>query len=198
MMAIEMPNFDKGQYCCHNMCMQNQTKIQNIFDEQAHWCEKLGSPFTACLLKGLGKNLDHSTATGSKILNWVGQPNATGDAVALRLAGALHGLVRAGVLPALSAYYPPHPLPDEKELAGAAMAAIAQADAQICAWLEFAPQTNEVARSSLLYTGMRVITEQTSLLLALFELGASAGLNLMLTDFPIRLGKISSACKVQK
>ena len=35
-----------------------------------------------------------STATGRAVLDWEG--GATGDALALRLAGALHGLARSG------------------------------------------------------------------------------------------------------
>ncbi len=163
--------------------MTQEEKIRNSFAVQAHWCDKLGSPFTAILLEQLGQHIDRSTKTGRILLDWSGEPTAKGDAIALRLAGALHGLVRTGRLPELAVLYPPHPMPSPEILAHVASAAIVAADYDICEWLAFAPQTNEVARSSLLYAGMRVIAGQTGLPLSIFELGASAGLNLMLDKF---------------
>ncbi|HHB83167.1 MAG TPA: DUF2332 family protein, partial [Devosia sp.] len=170
------------------MEMTREEKVRESFATQAHWCSKLGSPFTARLLEQLGQKLDHSTQTGRMLLGWKGISHGTSDAIALRLAGALHGLVRAGRLSELAALYPPNPLPDGDILAEVAIAGIVEADEEICEWLAFAPQTNEVARASLLYSGMRVIAGETTLPLSLFELGASAGLNLMLDKFAYRLG----------
>ena len=166
--------------------MDKETIIRQSFSSQAKFCADLGSPFTANLLEGLGKNLDRSTKVGRTILNWNGQPDAFGDAIALRLAGALHGLVRSGQLKKLEKFYPPFPLTSSKKLAKAAMIAISEADDEICQWLTYAPQTNEVARSALLYLGMRVIAKKTALPLSIFELGSSAGLNLMLDKFHYR------------
>jgi hypothetical protein len=166
--------------------MENHKIIRNSFTVQAHWCAKLGSPFTSKLLTGLSKSLDCSTATEKKILNWPGQADAMADALALRLAGALHGLVRVGRLPQLAQYYPPNPEPEADVLTLAAMEAIAEADVEICQWLTHAPQTNEVARSAILYPGMMVIAKETGLPLSIFELGSSAGLNLNLEKFSYR------------
>ncbi len=121
-------------------------------------------------------------------MTWHGQPDAHGDAVPLRLAGALHALVRCGILPDLAALYPPNPLPDETTLVQTAMAAIAEADTEINGWLDHPPQTNEVARSAYLYPGMMVIARETGLPISLFEVGASAGLNLVSDQFDYRFG----------
>ena len=91
---------------------------------QARWCEKLGSTFTARLLEGLGVSLDHATMSGRRILTWQGRPDALGDAVALRLAGALHGLARRGEYPGLTKLYPPNPLPSTARLARVALETI--------------------------------------------------------------------------
>lgn len=72
--------------------MNTETRVRVSFAVQARWCEKLGSPFTARLLEGLGADLDHTTMSGHRVLTWQGPPDALGDAVALRLAGALHAL----------------------------------------------------------------------------------------------------------
>ncbi len=168
--------------------MQNEDEIRESFAKQAVWCAQLGSPLTAQLMAGLGPQLDRSSKTGQRILGWEGQADALGDAVALRLAGALNALVQAGRLPTLAALYPPHDLPDQGVLTGAAMAAIADADDEICAFLDHPPQTNEVARSGVLYPGMCVIAEQTGLPLALYEVGASGGLNLFVDKFSYLFG----------
>lgn len=169
--------------------MQVEAEIRATFAKQAVWCAQLGSPLTADLMAGLGVALDRSTATGRRVLGWRGRADALGDAVALRLAGALNALVRAGRLPELATHYPPNDLPDADVLTAAAMAAIADADGEICAWLDHPPQTNEVARSAVLYPGMCYIAEQTGLPLALYEVGASGGLNLFADRFSYRFGE---------
>ncbi len=168
--------------------MQNEAEIRATFAKQAVWCEQLGSPLTARLMQGLGAALDRSTQTGRRVLDWQGRADALGDAVALRLAGALNALVRCGRLPELAAYYPPNELPDGAVLTAAAMAAIVDADNEICGWLDYPPQTNEVARSAVLYPGMCFIAEQTGLPLALYEVGASGGLNLFADRYSYQFG----------
>ncbi len=168
--------------------MQSEAEIRATFAKQAVWCERLGSPLTACLVAGLGVALDRSTKTGHRVLDWSGRADALGDAVALRLAGALNALVCSGRLPELARVYPPNELPDQAVLTRAAMAAIVDADGEICAWLDHPPQTNEVARSAVLYPGMCFIAEATGLPLALYEIGASGGLNLFADRFSYRFG----------
>lgn len=161
--------------------------IRQAFADQAGWCTKLGSPFTARLMLGLGQRIDRSTMSGRKVMDWPGRADAFGDSVPLRLAGALHGLVRRGRLPDLAGVYPPHPLPDIDTIADAAMAALADADEEITEWLDHPPQTNEVGRSGILFPGLMVVAEETGLPLSLMEVGASAGLNLIPDRYAYRL-----------
>ncbi len=184
------------------MSMESAETVRNSFFEQAYWCNKLGSPFTATLLEGLGKHLDESTATGRKILNWDGDPGVRGDVVALRLAGALHGLVLEGKAGGLARFFPSFPSGsdfdpdsgasspslDADALARAALDAIRASDQVILERLAQAPQTNEIARSILHYMGLGVVAHHTGLPLSLHELGASGGLNLIPDLFSYRIG----------
>ena len=160
--------------------------VRAAFAEQAGWCERLGSPFTARLCNVLGEVLDRTTETGLRALDWSGDPSSSADALALRLCGGLHALVRSGAVPALAGLYPPHPLPDEAALAAALRPVLARDD--LPAWLDLPPQTNEVGRSALLYAGLLGAAQALRRPFHLLELGASAGLNLNLDRYGYQLG----------
>jgi hypothetical protein len=160
--------------------------IRAAFAQQSHWCQELGSPFTALLMDQIGQKLDRSTPVGQRILDWPGRPDARFDAVPLRLAGGLHALVQRGTLPGLAALYPPNPLPTAAALWSELAQALAHPD--LNAWLDSAPQTNEVARSAMLMAGLMTVTHDTGLPIALWELGSSAGLNLVLDRYRYTLG----------
>lgn len=170
--------------------MNRHDEIRQTFKQQSVWCEELGSAFTSLLMDVLADHLDEATRTGRTVLNWQGDADALNDAVPLRLAGALHALVRQERLPDLARLYPPNPMPEAAQLAAAAAAALHQADDELCDWLQYAPQTNETARSGVLYPGFMTIAQQTGLPLHLFELGASAGLNLIADRFSYSLGGV--------
>ena len=165
-----------------------EARARAAFSLQAQWCARLSSPFTARLCALLGKRLDGATATGRRVLSWSGNPDPTADAVALRLAGGLHALVRRGRLPALAACYPPHPCPDDDRLWAAIDHALKDADDELLSWLDSPPQTNEVGRSAALMAGLLCVAARYDLPMALYELGASAGLNLVLDRYGYRLG----------
>ncbi|MDP8912094.1 MAG: DUF2332 family protein [Pseudomonadota bacterium] len=164
--------------------------MRAAFAEQAMWCERLGSPFMARLCELLGRHLDRRSATGERILSWPGDPSPSSDVLPLRLCGGLHALVRAGRLPELAALYPPNPAPADDLLWPAIADAIHEADDELGPWLDLAPQTNEVGRSAVLMAGLMTIAADTKLPLRLFELGSSAGLNLLLDLYGYTLGGI--------
>ncbi|MEA3043064.1 MAG: hypothetical protein QOH47_902 [Sphingomonadales bacterium] len=166
--------------------MASEAAVRTSFEIQADWCARLGSPFTALLCTALAATLDRSGAVGARVLDWPGDPSPGGDALALRLCGGLHFLVRAGAAPALAALYPPAALPDAAAL-GEALAPLLQ-DEALLPWLERAPQTNEVGRSAVLMAGLLVAAARFRRPLALYELGASAGLNLQLDRYAFDLG----------
>jgi len=166
--------------------MARADEVRASFAEQAYWCGRLGSPFTARLCEALSARLDSSTAVGARVLGWPGDPSPGGDALALRLAGGLHALVRSGEAPELAPLYPPVALPEAGPL-GDALAAVLARDA-LLPWLERAPQTNEVGRSAVLMAGLMAVAARFPRPIALLELGASAGLNLQLDRYRYDLG----------
>jgi hypothetical protein len=163
----------------------NEAGARRNFHDQAGYCRELGSPFTAGLCDLLGSRLDHSSGFGRRVLNWPG--NARADALALRAAGAFNALTRSGQAPALLEVYPPKQAHREA-LWHALARTIASHDAFLHDYLDSAPQTNEVRRSSALLGGGLVIAREFGLPLSLLEIGASAGLNLGFERYRYELG----------
>ncbi len=167
---------------------ERERAVRTAFAEQAVWAEKLESPFMARLTAAIGKGLDRSTAVGRRLLDWPGQPDAGADNVTLRLCGGLHALVRSGAAPALAACYPPNPIPDEASLWTEVDSALHEFEGEILPWLDSAPQTNEVGRSAVLMAGLLAVADRFGQPVETLELGASAGLNLMLDCYGYDLG----------
>lgn len=161
------------------------------FDQQAEWCRALGSELTARVLEALVVVLDTTTATGRLVRDWPGQAGPMKDVVPLRLTGALHAMAASGQAPHLAAVYPPNDLPAPADLQKAVAETVACCDAQILEFLQFAPQTNEVARAAVLIAGLSVVAQETGLPLAVHEIGASGGLNLNLDRFGYQLGDVA-------
>lgn len=162
--------------------------VRAAFLSQADYCRRLGSPFTACVCETLAAVLDASTAAGRAILGWTGDPSPLADNLPLRAVGALHALVRSGATPYLAALYPPNPSPDTAELARALLRALDEHPTRISEFLSSPPQTNEVARSAVLIGGFLTIAHRTACPLDLYEIGSSAGLNLLPDRYHYRLG----------
>lgn len=169
------------------MTNERSELIRQSFRRQAKACEDLGSPFTARLCMAAAERLADETSVGATILGWQGNPDGTGDALALRLAGTLHALVRSGQDDSLAAVYPPVTV-DDDALWAAVEAALRRDEAFILDRLKSAPQTNEVRRSSALLPGFLTIAELTGKPLVLSEVGASAGLNMQWDRYAYRLG----------
>lgn len=159
--------------------------VAEHFEWQAKACDELGSPFTASLCRLLIAKLDGSTRFGRRLLEWPGDPRA--DLPALRACGALHALARSGRAPYLREVYPPAEFGSERVWA-ALRVALSHHDEFLSSWLESPPQTNEVARSSMVLGAALTVAKLTGLPLALLEIGASAGLNLGFDQYRYDLG----------
>ena len=166
----------------------SEQAVREAFLSQAEFCTRLGSPFTGALCRALASALDRETRIGRRLLDWAGNPSPGEDNVPLRLCGGLHALVRSGRAQELASLYPPETLPDGPALEAAAAAAIAAHADWLDPWLQYPPQTNEVGRSAPLMAGLLAIADRFALPLRLYELGASAGLNLQLEHFHHELG----------
>lgn len=164
------------------------SRVRQAFLDQAGYCDRLQSPFTALLCRALGEGLDPSNEIERYILDWHGDPSPFGDSVPLRVAGALHYLVRAGRSSDLAAVYPPHAIPGPRALLSGARAALLEQDLFVREFMRSPPQTNEVGRSAALIAGWLEIARVTRLPLSLFEIGSSAGLNLIADRYAYRFG----------
>ncbi|MBV9634820.1 MAG: DUF2332 family protein [Methylobacteriaceae bacterium] len=164
--------------------------VRDSFREQAEACRRLGSPLNALLCATLAERLDRSSAFGRRVLDWDGA-SLRDDVLALRCCGAFHAQVRAGAAPGLQALYPPNDLPEPEGLWGALAETIEAGDEHLTRFLDRPPQTNEVARSAVLLGGFLHIARATGLPLAIYEIGASAGLNLLADRYAYDLGGIT-------
>jgi hypothetical protein len=138
----------------------------------------------------MAARLDTQTAVGRAVLGWPGEPDSSGDALPLRLAGALRALVLSGSDPALMACYPPANASDDSLWSGCKNAFVQHRDF-ILDRLRSAPQTNEVRRSGALLPGFLTIAKLFGKPLVLSEVGASAGLNLQWDRYSYKLGAFS-------
>jgi hypothetical protein len=158
------------------------------FREQVRWCDKLGSAFTARLLEAMVQDWQGGGPMRTLLPAWTSGPPAT-DLVPLRLAGGLHALALSGRHPALTALYPPAAAQfDAAAIVPLLRRLLADEAEMLKTFLASAPQTNETQRSAVLIGGYAAIAQATGLPLALREIGASAGLNLVWDRFHYRLG----------
>ena len=163
---------------------------RRAFEVQAEHCNRMDAPFTARLCLALLEVLDDTTALGRRVIGWP-RENAVGDLVPLRCCAGLHHLAREGRVPALSAIYPPAACSDET-LRQTLIAAIEREDAFLTGYLDSPPQTNEVGRSAILLGGLLRLAEQVPMPFALYEIGASAGLNMSFERWRYDLGEAGS------
>jgi hypothetical protein len=150
--------------------------IAGIFLFQARACDELGSPFTAGLCRFIANSGVPDGPVYRRLSEWGSAEKARADAIALRLAGALHNLVLTGKSRNLAEVYPPA-LRSESELLDRVVTATIEHGPFIDRFLDSPPQTNETARSAVLLPAFLYLRNEFALPFDLFELGSSAGLN---------------------
>jgi hypothetical protein len=167
--------------------LARRAKFNEACEMQAEACAALGSPFTAQLCTLMAVNSFSSQALEQVLANWPGDVSYRGHSVPLRLCGALNSLARSGQAPSLTAAYPPHHAQTLDAAFWQALdKAVLASEDRILAQLEFAPQTNEVRRANGLMPALLHLSVSHNLPIRLYEMGASAGLNLALDQFAYR------------
>lgn len=163
-------------------------RLAAAFEKQELACRNLGSPFTSLICGSIARNGLSQSKTRSIMVDWVGDPSSAGDALPIRLCGALHELVLTRADDQLCRIYPPnHQNITAEHLHGAILSAVHSHDDFVATRLQRAPQTNEVRRSTALLAGFLHIADRTGLPLDISEIGASAGLNLLFDRFTHRI-----------
>jgi hypothetical protein len=156
------------------------------FRRHADAIERAGrSPLSAALMRGAADDIE----SGGHLAELIdGVPLPSGQAPALRVLAALHRLVLADRAPELAPYYPS--VGGERSPAGAWDAAdqTLRANAEEAKLaLRRGVQTNEPGRSAVLFGVLLQVAERYHKPVRLFEIGASAGLNLLAPRYAYRV-----------
>jgi hypothetical protein len=152
-----------------------------IADSFRHFATQQWSPFERYLYSVVAQKLA-SSSDSMKLVGW-SDDNPIAHALPLRLLAGLHALVRSGRAPSLAEAFPPNdPSPDQ--LWRAVQSALeAEAD-YIAAYLRLPVLNNELGRATAVLGACLLVSRQTGgLPFSLFELGASAGLNLLFDKY---------------
>ena len=158
------------------------TDLPRRLRAQAEQCALHGSPLTAALLYGAADDYDHGGPTADLLRPHADDPSGT--VPSLRLAGALHRLVLERKAPELALHYPSvGGTAGVHDLWPVVRRAIAEHLEELRAGVRRPVQTNEVGRSAVLFGGLLHVAAQTGKPLRLLEIGASAGLNLLVDRF---------------
>jgi hypothetical protein len=149
---------------------------------QAGACGGLGAPFYAELLERLARDAESGGPVTVVLAEHATAPFE--DAYALRLLGGVHRLVLAGRAPELAAHFASTGGDGDVDAAAVALfALLAEPPSELLDALRRPPQTNEVARSVALASGLLVVADRTGLPQRIREIGSSGGLNLRLDAY---------------
>ena len=162
--------------------------VRTAFENQVAYCRDNGAPITALVCQALLELLpgERGGAVMERIRAWNGP--ALADALPLRIAGGIHALHLAGAEPSLGPIYRGEWPADATDRVAAALELHSAA---LQPWLDGPPQTNEAGRSWGFAAAMLWLVEQGCPdRFALFELGSSAGINLMMDRYRFDLGGV--------
>ncbi len=171
--------------------------VAEIFREYADHDAERRSALMVAVLTGVVDDWESGGITHEVLEPYAGDPR--GSALPLRFAAALHRLVLSGQAPELARHYPS--VGGTAEPGDAWLPArrvLEQHTALVRALTGLPCQTNEVGRAVPLLVGLAEIAGRTGAPLRLLEIGASAGLNLLLDRFRFgsAWGPADSPCRL--
>jgi len=152
------------------------TDLPRRLRAQAEQCALHGSPLTARILYGAADDYDAGGPVADLLRTHADDPSGT--VPSLRFAGALHRLVLQRKAPELALHYPSVG-GTPGDVWPVARRTVAEHLPELREGVRRPVQTNEVGRSAALFGGLLVVGGPVRLL----ELGASAGLNLLVDRF---------------
>lgn len=146
-----------------------------MIEAQRAGCEAAGSPLYATILDAVGTAV---ATDGPARRVFAPCAGATfGDAVVLRLLAGVHDLVLAGRAPELARHYPSVGGTPGADVGEVFLRVVATHEDEVTRAMTRPVQTNEVGRSVALLCGLLAVATPDRPL-RIFEVGASAGLNL--------------------
>ena len=149
--------------------------LLEIIELQKVGCQLTGSSLYADILDAVAVDLRGGGVSQRILGPYAAAP--LGDAVLLRLLAAVHELVLRGDAPDLAAHYPSVGGTPGRRPGGPFLDAVREHEAEIASAMVRCVQTNEVGRCVPLLGG-HLELGRLGLPLRVFEIGASAGLNL--------------------
>lgn len=177
-----------AEYKAIDMDATGPDAIATAFANQVAYCRSNGAEITASVCEGLCDLLatDRGGMVMMRVRRWAGPPLA--DALPLRIAGGLHALHLSGAEPELAPLYTGKRVSEVGDLLATI---IERHEAFLLPWLDSPPQTNEIGRSANFIAAMLWLAEQgLPAIFAPFEIGSSAGANLMLRRYAYDFGGV--------
>ncbi len=163
------------------MAVMDTTDVAAGIAEQAEHCARNGAPVTARIVTAQIALMAGDSACGRRLRDWPGR--VLEDAVPLRLAGGLHHLALTGDDDRLAPVYA-GTVADQAAVDALVAAVTHTHDSRLESWFDGPPQTNEAGRSASFMAGLKWLAAgRTTPRFALFEIGASAGINTMMDRF---------------
>lgn len=163
--------------------------VLTAFRNQTAYCRDNGAPVTAAVCAALEELLAGTSAGAviERIRNWAGAPLA--DALPLRIAGGLHALHLSGAAPELAPVYEG----SASDIAERIERVLRDHEGLLQPFLDGPPQTNEAGRSWAFAAAMLWLVDRGCPGdFALYELGSSAGINLMMDRYRFELGGVTA------
>lgn len=150
---------------------------------------KFGKLFVAAILESAARVLPQAPLLSHAIDTWPSDLACAG--VIFRLNAGLHAIARSGRHADLTALYDEAQagqVPEPSRLDIVLSRALADCQQELLEWMSGPTQTNEVARVAGLAAVLMELDSRTPMQSSLLELGSSAGLNLNLAHYDLRLG----------
>lgn len=143
---------------------------------------RLGTPFYARLSESIAADIADDGPLAALFAPFADRTFT--DGYLLRFLGGVHRCVLSGAAPELAAHFPSTGGDGNAEAAFPIVRAMAaDPPPDVVQALARTPQTNDVARSAALASGIAVVAQETGLPIRLREIGSSAGLNLRLDAY---------------
>jgi len=165
-----------------------KARMLEAFNFHVLACRGMEAPLAAALIEAARDDIERDGPVADLLADFEGDPLPS--ALALRLLAGLHRLVLTDRAPELAAHCATvgGSLGNPHEAGALGIELVKGFADELRPQLLVDPQTNEVARSGALFGGLQTIWKRTNLPMRLFELGASAGLNLRFDAYRYKLG----------